>query len=64
MKIIQIFSHNAVSARSTIGKEVVVIGKGIGFQKRKGDLVNLQLVSKIYSEDREYLSFISEEHYH
>lgn len=37
MKILKVINNNVVSAYNEQGKEVVVTGKGVGFQKKAGD---------------------------
>ncbi|WP_237153855.1 PRD domain-containing protein [Oryzibacter oryziterrae] len=37
MKVIKVFNHNVVLARDGDGKEVVVQGKGLGYNRRTGD---------------------------
>lgn len=47
MKVIQSLNQNALLVQHE-GAERIVIGKGIGFGKKKGDSVNKSLVSKVY----------------
>jgi len=37
MKVIKVFNHNVVLAREADGKDVVVQGKGLGYNRRSGD---------------------------
>lgn len=48
MRSIKIFNNNAVSAVMPDGREIIVLGKGIGFNKRPGDEINDRLAEKIY----------------
>lgn len=52
VKILQVFSHNAVVAENVEGKTMVLVGRGIGFNKRKGDCINRNIASKIYVESK------------
>ena len=48
MRIKKVFNNNVLLADQQ-GHEVVIIGKGIGFQKRTGDLVDPNQVTKVYA---------------
>lgn len=48
MKTIRVFNHNAVSTVMPDGREAIVLGKGIGFQKRPGDPVDERRMEKVY----------------
>lgn len=48
MKIKQIFNNNVVLTTDEHTNEVVVMGKGIGFQKKKGELINQELIDKTF----------------
>ena len=48
MKILKVINNNVVSAYNDNGKEIVVVGKGIGFQKKNGDSVNQELTEKVF----------------
>ncbi|MDE6760993.1 MAG: PRD domain-containing protein [Lachnospiraceae bacterium] len=48
MKILKVINNNVVSAYNDNGKEIVVVGKGIGFQKKNGDSVKQELVEKVF----------------
>jgi beta-glucoside operon transcriptional antiterminator len=37
MKVIKVFNHNVVLARDADGKDIVVQGKGLGYNRRTGD---------------------------
>ncbi|HMR47919.1 MAG TPA: PRD domain-containing protein [Arachnia sp.] len=39
MKILQVFNNNVVLAVDELGREVVLTGRGLGFQRRRGDEV-------------------------
>ena len=48
MKIIRILNNNVVSSLDENDSEIVVMGKGIGFQKKPGDEVEESRVEKIF----------------
>ncbi|GGP16388.1 CAT RNA binding domain-containing protein [Oceanobacillus neutriphilus] len=49
-KILQVFSHNAVAVESVDGETEILVGKGIGFNKRKGDWINRNVASRVFVE--------------
>ncbi len=54
MKIVKVINNNFVSAVDEQGKEMVVMGKGIGFRNRAGDPVPQKGIEKLfYIEDSE-----------
>ncbi len=48
MKIAKIMNNNVVSALDEGTREIIVLGKGIGFQKHNGDLIDEAKVEKIF----------------
>lgn len=48
VKILRVINNNVVSAFDDDKREVVVVGKGIGFQKKPNDLINQEQVEKIF----------------
>lgn len=59
MRVIQVFNNNVVLTRSN-EKEVIVFGTGIGFQKKKGDLVNKNSIEKVFKlENNDYVEDIA-----
>lgn len=48
LKIIKVISNNVVSAREENGEEIIVTGSGIGFQKKRGDIVSPNKVEKVF----------------
>lgn len=48
MKIAHIYNNNVVLARTDEGKEVVVIGRGLAFQKKKGQAISPELVEQTF----------------
>lgn len=49
MNVTRILNNNAVCSQDKNGQEIVVMGKGIGFQKRSGDRIEEDKVEKIFS---------------
>jgi len=52
VKILQVFSHNALVAKNDNNESMVLVGKGIGFNKGKGDRINESAASEIYVESK------------
>ena len=48
IKILQSFNQNAVLALDATHSEVIIIGKGIGFAKKAGDLVDEGKIAKVF----------------
>lgn len=48
MKAIKVFNNNSASVVMPDGKEAVVVGSGIGFGKRPGDLLDTRRIEKVY----------------
>ena len=48
MKIKKVINHNLVSTVTEQGQEMLAMGKGIGFQRKSGDLIPKQKVEKIF----------------
>ncbi|MGN0154518.1 MAG: BglG family transcription antiterminator LicT [Lachnospiraceae bacterium] len=48
MKILKVINNNVVSAYNDNGKEIVVMGKGVGFQKKSGDEIEESKIEKTY----------------
>lgn len=46
MKVIRVFNNNAVLVENEANEEMVLIGKGIAFAKKTGDLINEELIQK------------------
>lgn len=49
MKIIQSLNQNALLVQDEKGNEFITLGKGIGFGRKKGDFVDSQKITTIYS---------------
>lgn len=48
MKVRKVLNNNVVSSTNDNHNEVIVMGKGIGFQKKEGDLIQDSLIEKIF----------------
>lgn len=48
MKIEKVINNNIVSAFNAEGQEVVLMGRGIGFGKKSGHVINMEQVEKIF----------------
>lgn len=48
MKILQVFNNSVVLARDELGREVVLTGRGVGYQARRGDEVDDALVVRVF----------------
>lgn len=52
MQIVRVFNNNVVQARDAKNNEIVVMGRGLGFQKKPGHEVDKSLIEKVFvSED-------------
>ena len=47
-RILNPMNHNVSLVRNGNGEELVVIGKGIAFGKKKGDLISEEQVEKVF----------------
>ncbi|MCC3870649.1 transcriptional antiterminator, partial [Terrisporobacter mayombei] len=48
MRVVKIFNNNALSTVTNDRKEAILLGLGIGFNKRPGDKANEDKIEKIY----------------
>lgn len=48
LKIERVYNNNVVQASDENGKELIVMGRGLGFQKRSGDLLNPDQIEKTF----------------
>lgn len=51
MRIKKIFNNNVLCVIDKKGRELIVTGRGLGYQKRIGELVDSKLIQKIYRMD-------------
>lgn len=56
MEIVRIINNNVISSIDERGKEVVVMGKGIGFQRKAGEKIAEEKIEKIFSLPEESTS--------
>ena len=48
MKILRVLNTNAIVTIDENSREIIVTGAGIGFKKKRGDLVDKSQIDKIY----------------
>ena len=53
MKIKRIYNNNVVVSNDMSGKEIIIIGRGIAFQKKVGEEIDQVKVEKIFSANDE-----------
>ena len=51
MKVYKILNNNVIVTLDAKGNELIVTGRGIGFKKREGDLIDASLIEKQFSLD-------------
>lgn len=51
MRIQRVLNNNVVVAHDAVNHECIIIGKGIGFGKKPGDIIDPSLSQKIYRHD-------------
>ncbi|NMD69791.1 PRD domain-containing protein [Bacillus sp. DNRA2] len=56
MKIAKVINNNVISVTDSHNKELVIMGRGIAFQKRPGDLVDETKIEKIFKLDDKDIS--------
>lgn len=56
MKIAKVINNNVISVMNDQNKELVIMGRGIAFQKRPGDVVDEEKVEKIFKLDNKDVS--------
>lgn len=49
MRIVKVINNNVIQALDANGEEVIVMGRGIGFQKKPKDELELSLIDKTFS---------------
>lgn len=54
MRITQIYNNNVVGASDEKGREVILIGRGVGFNKKPGCRVSRDTVDKVFTLGRQY----------
>ncbi len=48
MNILKIINNNIVSALDERGEEIIVMGKGLGFQAKAGNIINADKIEKVF----------------
>lgn len=48
MQAVKVFNNNAVSVVMPDGREAILVGNGLGFGRRPGDVIDKGRVSKVY----------------
>lgn len=48
MKVDKVINNNLVRSHDSAGREVMVMGKGLGFKKSPGDLIDEEKIEKVY----------------
>jgi beta-glucoside operon transcriptional antiterminator len=56
MKIAKVINNNVISVMDENNKELVIMGRGIAFQKRPGDVVEEEKIEKIFKLDNKDVS--------
>nr|1L1C_A Chain A, Transcription antiterminator licT [Bacillus subtilis]1L1C_B Chain B, Transcription antiterminator licT [Bacillus subtilis] len=51
MKIAKVINNNVISVVNEQGKELVVMGRGLAFQKKSGDDVDEARIEKVFTLD-------------
>jgi len=56
MRIYKIINHNIVISQDELGDEVILMGRGIAYQKKKNDVIDEALVEKRFHLEKEVIS--------
>lgn len=56
MKIAKVINNNVISVVNEQGKELVVMGRGLAFQKKSGDDVDEARIEKVFTLDNKDVS--------
>lgn len=54
MQIKKVINNNIVVSENTSNQELIVMGKGLGFQKKPGDLIQEDMIEKVYAITTEW----------
>ena len=54
MQIIKVINNNVISSEDDKGKEIIVMGKGIGFGKKAGEEIDETKIESILPSGRKY----------
>ena len=58
MQAVKVFNNNAVSVIMPDGREAILVGNGLGFGRRPGDVIDKSRVSKVYYVQNELQTFV------
>lgn len=53
MKVKKVINNNIVQSTDEFGKDVLVIGKALGFKKKPGDTIDQTLIEKVYTSNKD-----------
>ena len=53
MKILKVLNNNVVTVKTEAGEEVIIMGCGLAFGKKRGDNVDESKIEKIFTQTRE-----------
>ncbi|WP_339830352.1 PRD domain-containing protein [Paenibacillus sp. FSL R7-0272] len=56
MRVVKVLNTSIVLAKRNDNKEVIAMGKGIGFRSRPGDMINENEIEKVYVVENEEMS--------
>ena len=66
MQAVKVFNNNAVSVIMPDGREAILVGNGLGFGRRPGDVIDKSRVSKVYYVQNElqtkFLKMLDNDH--
>ncbi len=61
MEVIKVFNNNVVMIQDADGLEAIVMGRGLGFQKKTGDLLDEALIEKVFKlSDSQFSQAVSD----
>jgi beta-glucoside operon transcriptional antiterminator len=53
VKVKKVINNNIVQSTDEFGKDVLVIGKALGFKKKPGDAIDQTLIEKVYTSNKD-----------
>lgn len=48
MIIEKVYNNNVIQVTDDQGQELIVMGRGLGFQKKAGDAIDTSLIEKVF----------------
>ncbi len=51
MRIEKVLNNNVVISLDASGKDVIVMGSGITFQKKRGDIIDQKKIERIFTQN-------------